>query len=62
MAGEAMMEEFTYLERSAMEMILQGESSVLEELRRQWTHATIVRRELTGCGFFTYLAVDRADS
>jgi hypothetical protein len=62
LVGEAMTLELTDLERAAMEMMLEGESSVLEALRRQWTHATISRRELTGCGFFTYLAVARAVS
>lgn len=60
LVGEPMTPELTDLERAAMEMMLEGESSVLEELRRQWPHSTISRRELTGCGFFTYLAVDRA--
>ena len=51
--------EPTDLERSVIEMLLAGNHPVLEALRRQFQVSSVTKRELTGCGFFTYFAVDR---
>lgn len=48
------------LEQNVMEMLLAGENPVLEVLRLQYRSSQIKSRELTGCGFFTYFAVDQS--
>ena len=42
-------EEF---ERAVMNKFLEGDGVFLE-LRKQYEHATVVSREITGCGFYT---------
>lgn len=48
------------LERHVMEMLLAGENPELELLRQQYRASQVKSRELTGCGFFTYFAVDKS--
>lgn len=47
------------LERGVLELLLAGEHPVLAALRAQLGGCRAERRELTGCGFFTELRVDR---
>jgi len=44
--------ELTRLEREVMRMLLEGNDPVLHALRQQFAHSCVVRRELTGVGFF----------
>ena len=55
-----MPQDLTELERSVLDKLLTGEHPVLEALRRQLCGCRVRKRELTGCGFFTELQVDRA--
>jgi hypothetical protein len=48
------------LEFAAIELLLRGEHPALAVLRQQVEHSRVARRELTGAGFFTELAVDRS--
>jgi hypothetical protein len=48
---------FTPLERAVLERLLDGHHPVLRVLRRQLEVATVLRRELTGVGFFTHVGV-----
>lgn len=41
-----------------MDKLLAGEHPVLEALREQFRASQVSKRELTGCGFFTYFKVD----
>ncbi len=50
----------TEFEMSVLDTILAGEHPVLEGLRGQLGVCRVRSRELTGCGFFTELLVDRA--
>jgi hypothetical protein len=47
------MNELTKLELHVMRMLLDGEDEVLANLRRQLDACKIVKREMTGVGFFT---------
>jgi len=47
------MDGFTNLERSVMEMLLAGGDEVLAGLRCQFVTSTIASRETTGVGFYT---------
>jgi hypothetical protein len=49
----------TPLEQAALKEICRQESDAREALERQLATATVTRRENSGAGFFTYLAVDR---
>lgn len=51
--------DLTDLERGVLHKLLAGEHPVLEALRGQLGSCRVGRRELTGCGFFTELQVDR---
>lgn len=54
-----MSDELTDLERGVIEKLLAGEHPVLELLREQSRTCRLKKRELTGCGFFTELEMDR---
>lgn len=54
-----MSHDLTDLERSVIDKLLAGEHPVLEALRGQLRSCRVRSRELTGCGFFTELQVDR---
>ena len=49
--------ELIMLEKDVMEMLLQGENSVLAMLYQQYLISTVKKRELTGVGFFTTFVV-----
>jgi hypothetical protein len=51
---------FTPLERAALERICIKHPDVCEALQAQLATATVIRRENSGAGLFTYLAVDRS--
>jgi hypothetical protein len=50
----------TPLERAALKRISSNYPDALEALEAQLATATVERRENSGVGFFTYLAVDRS--
>jgi hypothetical protein len=50
----------TALETAALEEICRQQIDGRRALERQLASATVARRENSGAGFFTYLAVDRA--
>jgi hypothetical protein len=56
----AIMLHFTALERAALEEIWRQQIDGRQALESQLATATVTRRENSGVGFFTYLAVDRA--
>lgn len=47
----------TPLERAVLEKILDGDLSFLFQLRQQLAESTVAKRELTGFGFYTTIAV-----
>ena len=49
--------ELNDLERAVLEKFLAGDHPVLEKLRLQYKNCYVVKREFTGVGFFTTLAV-----
>jgi hypothetical protein len=51
------MTQLTQLEHAVVEKLLQGEHPVLANLRDQLRECSVVRRELTGVGFYTYFNV-----
>ena len=55
-----MNDELTSLEERLMKLLLAGDDPVLAMLRCQLRSSRVESRELTGCGFFTYVAVDRS--
>jgi hypothetical protein len=48
----------TELERAVLERLLSGEHPLLEQLRKQLAVCHVIRRELTGVGFYTHFGVD----
>lgn len=50
---------FTALERAVLKEICRQQPGSREALESQLAAATVTRRENSGAGFFTYLAVDR---
>lgn len=48
---------FTEFERAVVTKLLEGEYSVLEQLRKQLPSCRVSRRELTGAGFYAYFDV-----
>jgi len=56
------MTHLTALEMAALDAICSQQSDGREALINQLATATVARRENSGVGFFTYLAVDRATS
>jgi len=55
-----MTQDLIDLERSVIALLLAGQHPVLDALRRQFQVSNVERRELTGCGFFTYFIVDHS--
>jgi len=51
------MSNLTELEQAVMEKLLAGNERVLSMLREQLKKATVVKRELTGVGFYTNFAI-----
>jgi hypothetical protein len=51
------MKDLTPLERAVMNKLLEGEDDILAALRRQLDVAKIIKRELTGVGFFLTFAI-----
>ncbi len=49
--------EMTSLERQAMDFLLRGNNETLAILRAQLGASSVIRRELTGVGFFTHFDV-----
>jgi hypothetical protein len=45
------------LEKAVLEKLFDGRSKIFQILLRQYRASTIVRREMTGAGFFTYFSV-----
>jgi hypothetical protein len=52
-----MKEELSPLELAVIEKLVEGEFPILIQLRKQLRECTLVKREFTGFGFYTYLAV-----
>jgi hypothetical protein len=52
--------ELSEFERAALDKLLDGDDAVLSALREQLRTCCVRKREMTGCGFFTELDVDRA--
>jgi hypothetical protein len=53
-------DSFTLLERRVLDAICEKYPVDRSALRAQLSTAAFVRRENTGCGFFTYFVVDRS--
>lgn len=51
--------ELTEFERAVLDKLLDGDHAVLKALREQLRTCSVRKREMTGCGFFTELEVDR---
>jgi len=52
--------QFTELERAVLAKLLAGEHPLLNQLRSQLRSCRIVRREMTGHGFYTHFSVGDA--
>jgi hypothetical protein len=52
------MSDLTEFERSVLSKLLDGEHSLLDQLREQLASCQVSRREFTGAGFYTHLEVD----
>ena len=48
------MKEFTKIEKKTLEMLLDGDDSMLANLRRQLEVVIVSTREISGSGFFTH--------
>jgi hypothetical protein len=51
------MSQLEPLERGVIEKLLEGDDETLAKLRRQFEKAVVVKREMSGVGFYTTLAV-----
>lgn len=51
------METMTGLERAVVNTLLAGKAEVFRVLRQQFSVAQVLKRELTGVGFFTEFSV-----
>ncbi|MBO0732942.1 MAG: hypothetical protein J2P49_01195 [Methylocapsa sp.] len=47
------------LEKAVLEKLLDGKSEIFQILLRQYRASAVIKREMTGAGFFTYLSVPR---
>jgi hypothetical protein len=47
------------LEKAVLEKLLNGKSETFQILFRQYQASTVMQREMTGAGFFTYFSVPR---
>ncbi|MGI8570337.1 MAG: hypothetical protein ACR2KT_15440 [Methylocella sp.] len=47
------------LEKAVLEKLLNGRSETFQILLRQYQASSVIKREMTGAGFFTYLSVPR---
>lgn len=52
------MSDLTEFEHSVLSKLLDGEHRLLAQLREQLAACQVSRREFTGAGFYTHLAVD----
>lgn len=50
------MEKMTNLEKAVLEKLLAGKADTFRILYRQYQEVSVVKREMTGVGFFTYFS------
>lgn len=54
-----MVEKFIALEKAIMEKLLYGKEKTLSILRLQYKNSTVLKRDFTGTGFFTYFDIKK---